>query len=85
MYRWPTPLGLDESGPVVDGDPADTGSADYAAAKRGGELAAGRQLATLFQIEDLTVRDASCLASSLSLLDRAERARTRFAPGGRKG
>jgi len=47
--------------------------------------AAGRQLATLFQIEDLTVRDASCLASSLSLLDRAERARTRFAPGGRKG
>jgi uncharacterized protein YbjT (DUF2867 family) len=40
VYRWPIPPGLDESGPVVDGDPADTGSADYAAAKRGGELAA---------------------------------------------
>jgi 2'-hydroxyisoflavone reductase len=40
VYRWPTPPGLDESGPVVDGDPADAGNEDYAAAKRGGELAA---------------------------------------------
>jgi nucleoside-diphosphate-sugar epimerase len=40
VYRWPTPPGADESAPVVDGDPADTGSEDYAAAKRGGELAA---------------------------------------------
>jgi len=40
VYRWPVPSGADESAPVVDGDPADTGSADYAAAKRGGELAA---------------------------------------------
>ena len=40
VYRWPIPAGLDESAPVVDGDPADTGSEDYAAAKRGGELAA---------------------------------------------
>ncbi len=40
VYRWPIPAGLDESAPVVDGDPADPGNDDYAAAKRGGELAA---------------------------------------------
>ncbi len=40
VYAWPIPAGLDESAPVVDGEPADTSSADYAAAKRGGELAA---------------------------------------------
>jgi 2'-hydroxyisoflavone reductase len=40
VYSWPIPAGIDESAPVVDGDPADTGSGDYAAAKRGGELAA---------------------------------------------
>jgi ABC-type phosphate/phosphonate transport system substrate-binding protein len=46
---------------------------------------AGRQLATLFQFDDLTVRDASCLASALSLLDAADRARTRRDAGSRKG
>ncbi len=40
VYRWPIPPGLDESAPVVDGDPADQGREDYPAAKRGGELAA---------------------------------------------
>ncbi len=40
VYQWPISTGADESAPVVAGDPADTGSADYAAAKRGGELAA---------------------------------------------
>jgi len=40
VYQWPIPDGIDESAPVVAGDPADTSSADYAAAKRGGELAA---------------------------------------------
>jgi nucleoside-diphosphate-sugar epimerase len=39
VYRWPIPIGLDEDGPVVDGDPAATDAASYAAAKRGGELA----------------------------------------------
>lgn len=39
VYCWPLPVGLDESAPVVDGDPGSTGHADYAAAKRGGELA----------------------------------------------
>jgi nucleoside-diphosphate-sugar epimerase len=42
VYRWPIPPGLDESAPVVDGDPDDTRDDDYAAAKRGGELAAQR-------------------------------------------
>jgi phosphonate transport system substrate-binding protein len=47
--------------------------------------AAGRQLATLFQFDQLTVRDTSCLTNSLSILDKAERLRTKVAPGGRKG
>jgi len=47
--------------------------------------AAGRQLATLFQFDELLVRDASCLAGGLAILDRAERIHTRLAPGGRKG
>ncbi|MEP7025561.1 MAG: reductase, partial [Actinomycetota bacterium] len=40
VYAWPIPDGIDESAPVVDGDPADPGHEDYAAAKRGAELAA---------------------------------------------
>src|SRR5215470_3417085 len=40
VYRWPFPVGGDESAPVVDGDPASADADDYAAAKRGGELAA---------------------------------------------
>lgn len=40
VYRWPFPVGADESAPVVDGDPASADGEDYAAAKRGGELAA---------------------------------------------
>jgi 2'-hydroxyisoflavone reductase len=40
VYQWPMAVGLDESGPVVDADPASESSDDYAAAKRGGELAA---------------------------------------------
>ena len=39
VYQWPISAGLDESAPVVDGDPLATASDDYAAAKRGGELA----------------------------------------------
>jgi 2'-hydroxyisoflavone reductase len=40
VYEWPPAIGLDESGPVVDGDPRSEEAEDYAAAKRGGELAA---------------------------------------------
>lgn len=40
VYTWPMEPGGDESAPVVDGDPESTDAADYAAAKRGGELAA---------------------------------------------
>jgi 2'-hydroxyisoflavone reductase len=39
VYTWPPALGIDESAPVVDGDPGSTDSTDYAAAKRGAELA----------------------------------------------
>jgi nucleoside-diphosphate-sugar epimerase len=40
VYRWPVPAGLDETAPVVDADPESDSSSDYAAAKRGGEIAA---------------------------------------------
>ncbi len=40
VYRWPPVAGSDESAPVVEGDPDSTDAVDYAAAKRGGELAA---------------------------------------------
>lgn len=39
VYQWPIPVGADESAPVVDGDADSSESDDYAAAKRGGELA----------------------------------------------
>ena len=40
VYQWPPAVGLDESGPVVDGQATSEAADDYAAAKRGGELAA---------------------------------------------
>lgn len=43
VYTWPPALGGDETEPVVDGDP-DADLTDYAADKRGGELAALRAL-----------------------------------------
>ncbi len=39
VYRWPMERGADESAPVVEGDAASEEHADYAAAKRGAELA----------------------------------------------
>jgi nucleoside-diphosphate-sugar epimerase len=39
VYSWPLAVGADESAPVVDGDPASEDASDYAAAKRGGEIA----------------------------------------------
>jgi 2'-hydroxyisoflavone reductase len=42
VYTWPPAPGADESKPVVEGDP-DADRTDYAADKRGGELAAIRE------------------------------------------
>jgi hypothetical protein len=47
--------------------------------------ASGGQLASLFQFDELTVRDASCLTPALAVLDAADRARGRRGAGGRKG
>jgi ABC-type phosphate/phosphonate transport system substrate-binding protein len=44
----------------------------------------GQELATLFQFEQLTVRDGNCLTSALNLLDMADRARARQAAGSKK-
>jgi len=46
---------------------------------------ARRQIATLFQFDELMVRDSSCLASALSILETAERGRGKPGGGGRKG
>ncbi len=43
VYSWPLARGADESAPVVDADP-DAGATDYAADKRGAELALEREL-----------------------------------------
>ena len=40
VYTWPIALGADESAPAVNGEPSSNDGSDYAAAKRGGELAA---------------------------------------------
>jgi phosphonate transport system substrate-binding protein len=45
----------------------------------------GRQLATLFQFDGMTVRDVSCLSGALTVLDAADRARARRGAGNRKG
>jgi 2'-hydroxyisoflavone reductase len=39
VYVWPLPLGSDESAPVVEADPLSDDGSDYAAAKRGAEIA----------------------------------------------
>ena len=39
VHQWPLPPGVDETAPLVDGDPASDDGTDYSAAKRGGELA----------------------------------------------
>jgi nucleoside-diphosphate-sugar epimerase len=39
VYEWPIPAAADESAPVVDGDASSEEWEEYAAAKRGGELA----------------------------------------------
>jgi nucleoside-diphosphate-sugar epimerase len=42
-YQWPFPSGADESAPLVEADPDSDESEDYAAAKRGAELALERE------------------------------------------
>lgn len=39
VYPWPTPSGVDETAPTVDADPEAADGNDYAACKRGAELA----------------------------------------------
>lgn len=45
VYRWPIAAGADEQAPVVAADPEDVSDDDYAAAKRGGEIAVESQFA----------------------------------------
>jgi ABC-type phosphate/phosphonate transport system substrate-binding protein len=47
--------------------------------------AAGRQLAALYQFDHLEVRDASCIAPALAILEKAAHIRGLEHPGSRKG
>ncbi|QXJ22819.1 NAD-dependent epimerase/dehydratase family protein [Actinomadura graeca] len=77
VYRFPTPPGLDESAPVVDGSP-DDGDVEYAEAKRGGELAA----AGAFGDRALLVR-AGLIIGPYENIGRLPWWLTRMARGGR--
>lgn len=47
--------------------------------------AAGRQVGMLFHFEDLAVRDSSCLAPALAMLEAADRIRTHHSAGSKRG
>jgi ABC-type phosphate/phosphonate transport system substrate-binding protein len=47
--------------------------------------AAGRQIATLFQFDNLVVKEIGCLAPALAVLEKADRVRGRQGSGSRKG
>ncbi|MGP4026228.1 NAD-dependent epimerase/dehydratase family protein [Actinomadura sp. 3N407] len=76
VYRFPTAAGLDETAAVVDGSP-DDGEVDYAAAKRGGELAA----ADVFGDRALLVR-AGLIIGPYENIGRLPWWLTRIAQGG---
>jgi nucleoside-diphosphate-sugar epimerase len=81
VYSWPVEVGSDESAPVVDGDPASTESDDYAAAKRGGELAVLSEFAG-----DVTIARAGLILGPYEIVGRMPFWLNRIAaagPGGR--
>lgn len=77
VYRFPTPLGQGEEADVVDGSP-DDGDVEYAAAKRGGELAAE----AVFGDKALLVR-AGLILGRYENIGRLPWWLTRIARGGR--
>jgi nucleoside-diphosphate-sugar epimerase len=78
VYTWPIEPGADESHPVVDADPASADAADYAAAKRGGELA----VLDVFDGRSVLAR-AGLILGPYEIVDRLPWWLRRIARGGR--
>ena len=78
VYAWPIPHQGDESAPVVLADPDDEDASDYAAAKRGGELAALRHFGG-----DVLLARAGLILGPYELVGRLPFWLGRLAAGGR--
>ena len=78
VFAWPIPHGADESAPVVDGDPDSDERGDYAAAKRGGELAVEREFDGPFALAR-----AGLILGPYEIVGRMPFWLTRIAEGGR--
>ncbi|MEW1952254.1 NAD-dependent epimerase/dehydratase family protein [Terrabacter sp. NPDC080008] len=78
VYTWPIAPGSDESAPVVDGEPSSDHGSDYAAAKRGGEVA------VLHGFEgDVAVARAGLILGPYEIVGRMPFWLRRIAAGGR--
>jgi nucleoside-diphosphate-sugar epimerase len=78
VYVWPPALGLDESAPVVDADPDSADAGDYAAAKRGAEIAVTREFAG-----DVLLARAGLVLGPYEVVGRLPWWLNRIAAGGR--
>jgi nucleoside-diphosphate-sugar epimerase len=78
VYTWPIEPGSGEGAPVVDGDPASAESADYAAAKRGGELAVQEEFDG-----DVAIARAGLILGPYEMVGRLPFWLRRIAAGGR--
>jgi nucleoside-diphosphate-sugar epimerase len=78
VYTWPMEPGSGEGAPVVDGDPASAESADYAAAKRGGELAVQEEFDG-----DVAIARAGLILGPYEMVGRLPFWLRRIAAGGR--
>ena len=78
VYTWPIAVGSDEGAPVVGGDPASTDASDYAAAKRGGELAALAEFGG-----DVAIARAGLILGPYEMVGRMPFWLKRIAAGGR--
>ena len=78
VYTWPIEPGSGEGAPVVDGDPASAESADYAAAKRGGELAVQEEFGG-----DVAIARAGLILGPYEMVGRLPFWLRRIAAGGR--
>jgi nucleoside-diphosphate-sugar epimerase len=78
VYVWPPRLGSDESAPVVEADPDGTDASDYAAAKRGAEIAVTREFAG-----DVLLARAGLVLGPYEVVGRLPWWLNRIASGGR--
>ncbi|GAB2773591.1 SDR family oxidoreductase [Terrabacter koreensis] len=78
VYAWPPEPGADENAPVVEGDASSTDDADYAAAKRGGELAVQAEFEG-----DIAIARAGLILGPYEIVGRMPFWLNRIAAGGR--